>query len=188
MPLSLSQRFDAALTYAHGLHRLQWRKGAQTPYIAHLLGVCSIVIDDGGDEDEAIAALLHDAAEDQGGAARLAEIESMFGAGVARIVADCTDSWTEPKPPWRGRKEAYLAALPGKPAPSLRVSLSDKVHNAEAIAEDFRWMGEDVFSRFTGGAEGTRWYYARLAEIFAATRPGRLSARLGRATAAFSAA
>jgi (p)ppGpp synthase/HD superfamily hydrolase len=182
----LTARFDDALVYAHTLHRAQVRKGSGTPYIAHLLAVCAIALEDGASEDEAIGALLHDAAEDQGGARTLAEIERRFGAAVARIVADCTDAWSEPKPEWRARKQAYLSALPNKPAASLRVSLSDKVHNAEAIAEGHSHIGEAVFGRFVGGAEGTRWYYGELARIFERARPGELAERLTRAVAAFA--
>lgn len=182
---ALTARFDEALAYAHALHRAQTRKGSGTPYIAHLLGVCAIALEDGASEDEAIGALLHDAAEDQGGAATLAEIERRFGPQVARIVADCTDAWDQPKPPWRARKEAYLAALPSKPAASLRVSLADKVHNAESIAQDHRVLGEAIFARFVGGPQGTRWYYRELARVFAQARPGPLAERLARAIADF---
>jgi (p)ppGpp synthase/HD superfamily hydrolase len=129
----LTERFDGAFRYAHRLPQKQWRKGTSIPYISHLMTVAALVIEHGGDEDQAIAGLLHDAAEDQGGDRTLAEIRAKFGDQVANIVADCTDAWTEPKPPWRPRKEAYLKALPNKPAASLLVSLADKTHNAEAI-------------------------------------------------------
>jgi len=109
------------LTYASALHREQLRKRTTIRYVSHLLAVCSLVISYGGDEDQAIAALLHDAAEDQGGEPTLASIRKRFGDDVATIVADCTDGWTEPKPPWRARKEAYLDALPAKPPRSLLV-------------------------------------------------------------------
>ena len=125
-----TERLDDALVFASALHRSQLRKGTSIPYVAHLLAVCSLVISHGGDEDQAIAALLHDAAEDQGGEPTLNIIRQRFGGGVARIVADCTDAWTEPKPIWRAWKEAHLAALPGKPPRSLLVSLADKVRNA----------------------------------------------------------
>ena len=143
-----SDRFDDALAYASRLHRAQKRKGTDIPYVAHLLAVCSLVIENGGSEDQAIAALLHDAAEDQGGEATLKAIEVRYGAPVAKIVADCTDSWVEPKPPWRKRKEAYLAALPSKPVSSLLVSLADKTHNAGAILNDDRLLGDDLWPRF----------------------------------------
>ena len=104
----LTERFDSAFRYAHRLHREQTRKGTTTPYISHLMSVAALVIEHGGNEDQAIAALLHDAAEDQGGEATLAKIRRTFGPAVAAIVSDCTDAWTEPKPSWRPRKEAYL--------------------------------------------------------------------------------
>ena len=182
----LTDRFDEAFRLAHRLHRDQVRKGTSVPYVSHLMAVAALVIEHGGDEDQAIAALLHDAAEDQGGAATLAEIRAAFGDAVAGIVSDCTDAWTEPKPPWRDRKEAYLAALPGKPLRSQLVSLADKTHNAEAILADHRVLGEDVWGRFKGGAEGTRWYYRTLAGVFVETLPGPLSDRLSRAVAGFA--
>lgn len=119
----LTNRFADAFRVALGLHRAQTRKGTSIPYVSHLMMVSAIVIEHGGDEDQAIAALFHDAAEDQGGAATLAEIEWRFGDAVAEIVSDCTDSWTEPKPEWRARKEAYLAKLPGKAVRSPLVPL-----------------------------------------------------------------
>jgi (p)ppGpp synthase/HD superfamily hydrolase len=181
----LTERFDDAFRYAHELHHRQTRKGTRIPYVSHLIAVAGLAIEHGGDEDQAIAALLHDAAEDQGGAPTLAMIRTKFGDAVAAIVSDCTDSWVEPKPPWRARKEAYLASLPNKPAKSLLVSLADKTHNAEAILFDYRELGDDLWRRFTGGAEGTRWYYSALADVFSATLPGRLSDRLSRAVAGF---
>jgi (p)ppGpp synthase/HD superfamily hydrolase len=181
----LTERFDEAFRYAHGLHRLQSRKGTPIPYISHLMTVAALVIEDGGDEDQAIAGLLHDAAEDQGGDQRLAEIRAKFGDAVADIVADCTDAWSEPKPPWRPRKEAYLKALPKKASSSLLVSLADKTHNAEAILFDYNVLGDCLWDRFNGGAEGTRWYYGALAHCFADVMPGRLSDRLSRAVKAF---
>ena len=111
----LTKRFDDAFHYAHSLHHNQTRKGTSIPYISHLMSVAALVIEHGGSEDQAIAALLHDAAEDQGGAETLAEIRKRFGDSVADIVSDCTDSWTDPKPDWLPRKEAYLASLSKKP-------------------------------------------------------------------------
>ncbi len=182
----LTDRFDDAFRYAHRLHRTQTRKGTPIPYIAHLMTVAALVIEHGGNEDQAIAALLHDAAEDQGGAETLEEIRGRFGDVVAEIVSDCTDAWTEPKPDWRPRKGAYLAKLPSKPEQSLLVSLADKTHNAEAILFDYRILGDLLWQRFNGGAEGTRWYYGALAVVFSQTMPGPLSNRLSRAVAAFS--
>ena len=182
----LTQRFDEAFRYAHQLHQSQKRKGTSIPYISHLMTVAALVIEHGGSEEQAIAALLHDAAEDQGGVAALDKIRSLFGDGVAQIIADCTDAWTEPKPEWRVRKEAYLKELPHKPPASLLVSLADKTHNAEAILFDYQELGPALWDRFNGGADGTRWYYGELARCFAKVAPGRLSDRLSRAVQAFS--
>jgi (p)ppGpp synthase/HD superfamily hydrolase len=139
----------------------------------------------GGDEVQAIAALLHDATEDQGAQATLDEIRRRFGDEVAGIVADCTDAWVEPKPPWRARKEAYLEALPHKPPSSLLISLADKVDNAEAILADYRVLGDDLWGRFKGGRNGTIWYYRSLNEIFRRVLPGALAERLAMTVAEF---
>jgi (p)ppGpp synthase/HD superfamily hydrolase len=181
----LSETFDQALVYASRLHRDQVRKGSGIPYVAHLLSVSSRVLVAGGSENQAIAGLLHDAAEDQGGQATLDEIQARFGRPVSEIVADCTDSWVEPKPAWRPRKEAYLAALPSKPATSLLVSLADKVDNAEAILLDYLHLGDELWSRFTGGREGTIWYYRTLSAIFDRVLPCPLTAELSRTVSAF---
>jgi (p)ppGpp synthase/HD superfamily hydrolase len=170
-----SDRFDDALAFASLLHRSQLRKGSQIPYVAHLLAVCSLVIEHGGTEDQAIAALLHDAVEDQGGQRTLDEIKSRYGNVVAEIVSDCTDAWTDPKPPWRARKEAYLAALPTKPARSLLVVLADKVHNADAVVHDYQLLGEALWDRFNGGRDGTIWNYRTLSAVFSETLPCALS-------------
>lgn len=183
----LTDRFDEALHFAHRLHRDQMRKGTSIPHISHLMIVAALVIEHGGNEDQAIGALLHDAAEDQGGAETLEEIRKRFGDAVAEIVSDCTDAWTEPKPDWRVRNEAYLSKLPAKPPQSLLVSLADKTHNAEAILFDYRVLGDPLWQRFNGGADGTRWYYNALADVFSRKMPGRLSNRLSRAVAGFSA-
>lgn len=184
----LTDRFDNALAYASRIHREQRRKGTSIPYVSHLLAVASLTLEHGGDEDQAIAALLHDAAEDQGGEERLADIEARFGPAVAKIVADCTDSWVEPKPLWRERKEAYLAALPHKNPASLLVSLADKTHNARAIVTDLRTHGEIVWDRFRAGRDGTLWYYARLADTFSRHFPGPLADELNRQTGSMGAA
>ncbi len=165
---------------------MEFRIADTFPYISHLMTVAALVVEHGGNEDQAIAGLLHDAVEDQGGAETLAKIRTDFGVAVATIVSDCTDAWTEPKPPWRARKEAYLVALPGKPTQSLLVSLADKTHNAESILFDYRVLSDRIWDRFNGGADGTRWYYNTLADVFSKTMPGRLSDRLSRAVAAFS--
>jgi GTP pyrophosphokinase len=178
--VSLSARFEEALILATRLHAGQFRKGTAIPYIAHLLGVAGIVLELGASEDEAIAALLHDAAEDRGGKAVLEDIRARFGDAVAEIVAGCTDAWTEPKPEWRPRKEAYIADLPRASASVLLVSAADKLHNARSILRDYRALGEAVWERFTGGREGTLWYYRSLVEIFRATGPSALAEELER--------
>ncbi|MFY9585740.1 MAG: HD domain-containing protein [Candidatus Acidiferrales bacterium] len=160
----LTTRFTRAVAYAARLHAQQKRKGTERHYIAHLLGVASIVLDHGGDEDTAIAALLHDAVEDQGGRPRLAEIRRKFGVRVARIVDGCTDAYTDPKPPWRPRKERYIAHLVEAPAEVRLVSAADKLHNAREVLSDYRRIGDAIWSRFQGGKEGTLWYYRALLE------------------------
>lgn len=182
----LTGRYDEAFRYAHQLHGTQTRKGTSIPYISHLMIVSALVVEHGGTEDQAIGALLHDAAEDQGGTKTLEEVRKRFGDVVAEIVSDCTDAWDEPKPKWRPRKEAYLAKLAAKPPRSLLVSLADKTHNAEAILYDFRVLDDALWDRFNGGAVGTRWYYRSLADIFSEVMPGPLSDRLSRAAKAFS--
>jgi (p)ppGpp synthase/HD superfamily hydrolase len=175
----LGERFRSALVLAFELHRGQVRKGSKgIPYVGHLLGVAAIVIEDGGDEDEAIAALLHDAPEDQGGEATLARIRSEYGERVGAIVEACTDTLENPKPPWRERKGRYLAHLEEAPEEVLRVSLADKVHNARAILADYREVGEELWSRFRGTREESLWYYRTLAEVFSRRRPGRLADEL----------
>ena len=176
--MPLSKLYNEALVYASDLHRDQVRKGSGIPYIAHLLSVSSRVLSAGGTEVQAIAGLLHDAAEDQGGYDTLNDIRRRFGADVAQIVSDCTDSWIEPKPDWLLRKEAYISLLPAKAASSLLVSLADKVDNAEAILNDYRNIGDAIWDRFTGRREGTIWYYRKLSTIFNEVLPGRLAREL----------
>jgi (p)ppGpp synthase/HD superfamily hydrolase len=157
--MTLTDRFFAALTYATRLHSGQLRKGSGIPYIAHLLSVTGIVLQHGGTEDEAIAALLHDAVEDQGGYPTLEEIRKRFGADVAATVEGCTDAYTDPKPEWRERKEKYIAHLQTA-SPAVRlICAADKLDNIRAILTDYRVVGEKVWSRFKGGKEGTLWYY-----------------------------
>jgi len=161
----LGKRFDDALLHALRLHRKQQRKGNNVPYAAHLLGTAGLVLDFGGDEAQAMAALLHDAAEDHGGRPRLAKIRKRFGADVARMVEDCTDTFEKVKPEWRPRKEAYLASLPGKRARSLLVSAADKLDNARAIVADLRAHGAGTLDRFSGKRD-TLWYFQELVEVF----------------------
>ena len=167
----LSDRFNDALVYAHNLHRHQPRKGRDIPYIGHLLGVASLVLENGGDEDLAIAALLHDAVEDQGGLPRRDEIADKYGKRVAEIVMGCTDSdVVDPfqKLPWCDRKVAYIAHVRNEADGEVRlVSLADKVHNARAILTDHHESGDPCFERFSGRKDGTLWYYRSLVEAFA---------------------
>jgi (p)ppGpp synthase/HD superfamily hydrolase len=153
------EKFEDALPYAARLHRDQVRKGTTTPYITHLLAVASIVGENGGTEDEVVAALLHDAPEDQGGEARLGEIRAQFGNVVAEIVDGCTDTYETPKPPWRERKERYLSHLADASGSVRLVSSADKLHNARTVLADYRLVGEDLWTRFNGKKEGTLWYY-----------------------------
>jgi (p)ppGpp synthase/HD superfamily hydrolase len=178
--VKLSQQFDDAFRYAHELHVDQQRKGTDAPYIGHLMGVASIVLDDGGSEDEAVAALLHDAAEDHGGRERLEEIRARFGDAVAQIVADCTDSWETPKRPWAERKDAYVHHARKLAHPSLRVSAADKVHNAYAILRDLRNIGERVWDRFNAAPDDVVSYYERLVRAYRAAGGGPLVDELDR--------
>jgi len=162
----LTKRFEDALIFSTHLHEGQLRKGSQVPYIAHLLGVTGLVLEDGGDEDEAIAALLHDAVEDQGGLKTLNEIQSRYGSRVAEIVMSVTDAYEDQRPPWRERKEGYIASIRAADPSAIRVSLADKVYNARATLMDIREEGESGWSRFNGGKEGTLWYYHELIEAF----------------------
>jgi (p)ppGpp synthase/HD superfamily hydrolase len=180
----LTERFHKALVFAAELHADQRRKGDdRTPYIAHLLSVCALVLENGGDEDEAIAALLHDAIEDQGGAPTCEAIRGAFGDRVAAIVIACSDTDETPKPPWRQRKEAYLAHLP-EATPSARlVSAADKLHNARSILHDYRAVGEAIWGRFRGGKEGSLWYYRSLVTIYSQVGPSGLAGQLERVVA-----
>jgi len=166
----LSERFADALVFTHQLHREHVRKGSGTPYVHHLLGVASLVGENGGTEDQVIGALLHDAIEDC--IDRVpdvrAQIAGRYGEGVLAIVEGCTDADMIPKPPWRARKEAYIERLRAKPAdhPALIVSVADKVHNARSILSDYRQIGDELWGRFKGGRDGTLWYYAELCDAF----------------------
>jgi (p)ppGpp synthase/HD superfamily hydrolase len=160
-PLSAS-RFSEALVLANGLHAGQLKKGTRIPYVGHLLAVCAVVLDYGGDEDEAVAALLHDAVEKGGGLPALEAIREKFGGRVADTVLACSDSAGGEKPPWRERKAAYLAALPAMPLSALRVSTADKLCNARLLLKDFRRSGNAVWERFGAGKEGALWYYRAL--------------------------
>jgi len=174
----ISDRYTAAVDYARVAHATQARKGTSIPYLAHLLGVSSLVLDHGGDEDQAIAGLLHDVVEDCG-AHHEARLQDMFGARVARIVMACTDGSAESKAghstpeakfgEWEMRKRRYLAHLQHIDDDALLVSGCDKLHNLRAIVADLSdpRVGQSVYTRFTGGRDGTRWYYAELVDHYA---------------------
>jgi (p)ppGpp synthase/HD superfamily hydrolase len=162
----LSERFEQALLYAHELHGEQYRKGTPVPYMAHLMGVASLVLEYGGDEEQAIAALLHDAIEDCGHLTSYAEIRRRFGDRVTEIVRACTDTDTTPKPPWRARKEAYVARVAHEPAEARLVSAADKLYNVRTVVKDYRLTGPAVWQRFTGDSADVLWYYRALVTAF----------------------
>lgn len=165
----LGPRFDQALALASHLHRDQVRKGSGIPYLSHLLSVAALVIESGGDEDEAIAALLHDALEDCADQISAESLEKRFGERVRSLVEACTD--TPPgfgggsKPPWRERKVGYIERLRSGEIPS-RVSLADKLHNARSILRDHRAVGDEVWDRFSASKDETLWYYSELAKAY----------------------
>jgi (p)ppGpp synthase/HD superfamily hydrolase len=169
MQIPPGSRFHQALDYAVELHQDQTRKGSSTPYVAHLMSTAALVLQFGGSEDQAIAALLHDAAEDQGGEATLAAIEQRFGGAVASIVGACSDTFERPKPPWRERKERYIKTIPVKDPAALLVSACDKLDNARAIAIDLRTDGVETLARFKGRME-TVWYYRAVTDALTARR------------------
>jgi (p)ppGpp synthase/HD superfamily hydrolase len=162
----LGPRFEDAFLYALHLHSSQVRKGTSAPYISHLMSVSALVLESGGGEDEAIAALLHDSVEDQGGIKTLDQIRVKFGSRVAEIVDGCTDSYKLFKPPWRLRKEAYLRKLESVNSEVIRVSLADKLHNARSLLRDLRRHGETTWNTYSGGKTGTLWYYQNLITTF----------------------
>ena len=168
--MKLSEKFQEALIYATRAHGDQTRKKTGIPFIAHILGVNAIAMEYGANETEAIAALLHDAVEDCGGARRLRDIERKFGKKVAKIVEGCTDTDQTPKPPWLERKQAYVAHVRHASMPTKLVSASDKLHNVRAILMDYRQEGERLWSRFSGGKRGALWYYRALVDAFRGKR------------------
>jgi (p)ppGpp synthase/HD superfamily hydrolase len=184
----VGKRFREALVWAAELHEDQKRKGGNIPYISHLLGVASIVLEHGGDEDQAIGALLHDALEDQAHKMSPREIRARFGDAVEAIVVACTDGDPEEQRDrdpvrWRRRKQKYIDEVPAKPAAALLVSMADKLYNARTILEDYREMGEALWPRFTTGKEGTLWYYRSLLTAFKPRAENRLWHELDRTVA-----
>jgi (p)ppGpp synthase/HD superfamily hydrolase len=178
--IKLSARFLQAFVFAAEKHKGQTRKASTIPYIAHLMGVASLVLEAGGDEDLAIAALLHDIVEDCGGAYMLREVRRWFGKRVAKVVDGCTDSVADPKPPWRERKETYIRHLRRADADTRLVSAADKLNNVRSIVSDYRAVGEFVWARFNGGREGTLWYYRTLRDEFLRHKPNRITGELQR--------
>lgn len=178
MSIVLSERFEAALIYATRLHAHQKRNGTAIPYVSHLLAVASLVMEAGGSEDEAIAALLHDGPEDQGGLATLEDIRDRFGVTAGEIVAACSDTLAQRKPAWQQRKRAYLAHLPEASRSAKLVSCADKLHNARAILADYRQHGDALWDRFNAGREDVLWYYGELARIFTEHGPEQLAREL----------
>lgn len=176
----LSKRFDEALSYASDLHREQTRKGAGAPYISHLLAVTALVLEAGGDEDEAIAAVLHDAIEDQGGPRTREEIRSRFGDRVTELVDGCTDAEETPKPPWRERKEAFIASIESAPDSVRLIVTADKLHNVTCSIYDLEREGPDAWKRFRG-REKALWYYQTLTAALDAAGANALTPRLKRA-------
>jgi (p)ppGpp synthase/HD superfamily hydrolase len=186
--LCLGLRFLRAVQYARDLH-VENRKGTDVPYMAHLLGVASLVIGECGyvefpiSEDEAIGALLHDAAEDWGGRPRLNDIEKNFGSKVARHVEGCTDTFEDPKPDWKPRKQAYLDRLPNEPPTTRLISAADKLYNARAILEDFRCVKHNLWKRFKRGRDDQMWYFRELVCVFEKAGTNRVVKELGRVVA-----
>jgi GTP pyrophosphokinase len=190
-PLHLTGRFTSAMDYARHLH-IERRKGTDIPYMAHLLGVASLVMGEAGHagfpvtEDMVIAALLHDAVEDHGGSPRLEDIRQNFGQNVARMVAGLTDSFvteSSNKEPWQQRKEAYVIRLRDEPADVQLISAADKLHNARAILEDYRIIGPRIWKRFKRGRNDQIWYFDALLEVFKAAGGSRIVSELERVVA-----
>lgn len=181
-----SSRLDDAFAYVHAIHGAQGRKSGAPAYLGHLMGVAALVIDDGGTEDHVIAALTHDAAEDAGGQARLDDIGARFGDEVAYIVGVCSDSLSEPKPPWKERKSAYLESLTeAMPHPGvIRVTAADKIWNLSATLADLEAYGPDAWSQFRVGRSQQLWYHESVLDILQQAAPdSALVARLARVLA-----
>lgn len=157
--MAYSERLDEAFALARRLHDGQTRKGSTTPYLSHVLAVAGIVSEYGGDEDQVIAALLHDTVEDQGGRPLLARLQAQFGERVAALVEACTDAFDHPKPPWKDRKLAYLARIPQAPHDARLIIAADKIHNLRSMIADYEQVGDRLWDRFTASREETMWYY-----------------------------
>jgi GTP pyrophosphokinase len=160
----LTKRFEEALLFASRRHAKQKRKGTAVPYVSHLLAVSALVLENDGSEEEAIAALLHDAVEDR--AATLDEIRDRFGTRVANIVWGCSDTDEHPKPPWKARKTAYIEHLKSAGRSQRLISAADKLHNARSILRDYRIEGDRVWGRFNADKTQTLWYYGAVVKAF----------------------
>jgi (p)ppGpp synthase/HD superfamily hydrolase len=170
----LGSRFNEAFLFAAEKHATQTRKKTDVPYISHLMSVAALVLEAGGGEDEAVAALLHDVVEDCGGHPVLEEIRERFGPRVAKIVEGCTDAYTIPKPPWKARKLEYLDILRRSGDEVRLVSAADKLHNVRTILADYRREGDSVWDRFSGRRVGTLWYYRAVLDVLREGKPNRL--------------
>lgn len=157
--MAYTNRFIQAFSLAEELHRRQHRRGSEVPYITHLMAVASLVGEHGGSEDQVMAALLHDAVEDQGGEETLERIRDYFGEKVAGLVEACSDARAEPKPAWLPRKQLFLDALRTASPEVKLIVAADKLHNVRTLIRDYRKVGESLWDRFTGKREGTLWYY-----------------------------
>lgn len=177
-PPPLGSRLQRAFRYAAEKHEGQARKQTAVPYLSHLMGVTSLVLEAGGDEGLAIAALLHDVVEDCGGMPRLREIRKIFGPRVAKVVEGCTDSFGEPKPEWIERKKDYLREVRDADDETRLVSASDKLHNVRTILADYREQGEAIWARFSGKKEGTLWYYRALSDEYQRRNSNRIAREL----------
>lgn len=180
-PFGLGPRFGEAFHFAAEKHSGQTRKGTGVPYISHLMSVAALVLEAGGDEDQAIAALLHDVVEDCGGEPMLQEVRDRFGDRVAGIVKGCTDAYTIPKPPWKQRKLEYLEVLRDADDDIRLVSAADKLHNVRTILADYRLEGDSVWNRFSGRRDGTLWYYRAVLNVLLQGTRNRLIDELDRA-------
>ncbi len=176
----LGPRFDEAFRFAAEKHAAQTRKKTDVPYISHLMSVAALVMEAGGDEDQTIAALLHDVVEDCGGEPMLEEVRQRFGDRVASIVEGCTDAYTIPKPPWKQRKLDYLEVLRRADDDIRLVSAADKLHNVRTILADYRTEGDRVWERFSGDKDGTLWYYRAVLDVLRHGRSNRLVDELQR--------
>jgi GTP pyrophosphokinase len=175
----LGKRFLDAFLFAARAHARQTRKGTEVPYVSHVMGVASLVLEAGGNEDQAIAALLHDVVEDCGGAPMLRQVERRFGPRVARLVEGCTDTDAHPKPPWLGRKQDYIRRLRDEDEDTRLISAADKLYNVRSLLSHYRECGEAVWARFNGKRDGTLWYYNELAKEFS-RRPNAFTGELKR--------